>query len=126
MNRVWLGAGILAVLLIAGIITQLGMDRLHIPASEKLEQAEQEALYGDWEKALALADTAKAQWEKAQFLTAAVADHSPMEEVDMLFRELETYAAGEEKIHFAACCASLSRLTRAVGEAHKFSLQNLL
>lgn len=126
MNRAWLGAGILAVLLIAGLVIQHAMDNAHIPVSETLSQAEQEALYGDWETARSLARDAESQWKKAQNYTAAVADHSPMEEIDRLFRELRTYAAGEEQVHFAACCAQLSRLTKAVGEAHRLSLENLL
>lgn len=126
MNRTWLGAGILVLLLIAGLAVQKEMDRAHIPASEKLSLAETAALRGDWETAHSLAQEAKAMWDAAQQLTAAVADHSAMEEVDMLFREMQTYAASGDREHFAACCARLSRLTRAVGEAHRLTLQNLL
>lgn len=126
MKRLWIGAVLLLVLLGVGIGTALGMEYIHEPVSRDLEQAAQAAQQGDWQQAELLYRRAKDSWERSWRLTATVADHTPMENIDSLFAELEVYAQEQEDVHFAACCAQLSRQTRAVGEAHSMNWWNLL
>ncbi len=126
MKRGWLGIGLLAVLLALGIFLQFSMDQIHTHCADTLEQAAQAAENGQWERAAALADQAYQGWQKGSGLTAAVADHSPMDEVDMMYAELRVYAGEQENPHFSATCVRLAELIRAVAEAHRFTLQNLL
>ena len=53
------------------------------------------------------------------------ADHTPMEEIDALFAQVEVYAAAREETDFAAGCAALSRKVEAMGLAHGASWWNL-
>ena len=126
MARGWLGAGILAVFLILGLVTAVAMDNGHTPTCDLLSQAADMTLAGDFDGAISLAMEAKSRWEKAWNGTATVADHSPMDDVDALFAEMVTYAETGEEPHFAACCRELAKRVQAVSEAHRFSWWNVL
>ncbi len=126
MARGWFGAAVLAVFLVLGFVVSGVMDNAHGPACELLTQAADMTLAGEFDEAVPLAMEAKARWEKSWNGTAVVADHSPMDDVDALFAEMETYAESREEPHFAACCRELSRRVQAVSEAHRFSWWNVL
>jgi len=126
MARGWFGVGILAVFLILGFVIAGQMDDAHLPTGELLSQAAEMTLNGEFEGAVALGMEAKDRWEKQWNGTAAVADHSPMDEVDALFAEMEIYAQTGEEPHFAACCKELAQRVQAVTDAHRFSWWNLL
>ena len=126
MKRLWLGVGLLLLLAVLGFLTAWGMQRIHEPVSNTLSLAGQAALEEDWERAVDLSAQAYQRWKRYRKLTAAAADHEPMEAIDSLFCELEVYGKEREAEHFAACCANLRILTRAMGEAHEVSWWNLL
>jgi len=126
MARGWLGAGILAMFLVLGLVLSGATDRAHLPTGKLLEQAAEKALADDLEGAVILGAEAKSRWKRQWFLTAAIADHSPMDEVDSLFAEMEIYARTGEAPHFAACCKELSQRLEAIADAHRFSWWNIL
>ncbi len=126
MARGWFGAGILVLFLILGLVVSVNMDNAHLPTGALLEQAADQTLNGEFEQGVALGMEAKARWERQWNGTATVADHSPMDDVDALFAELEVYAKAGEEPHFAACCLELSKRLQAVADAHKFSWWNVL
>lgn len=126
MRRLWVGVLLLLVLMGIGIFTAWTMEKTHKPVAQMLEQAAQAAMMKDWEKAERLCNDARTQWEKHWKMTAAVADHEPMEEVDSLFAEIKVYLYSKEDVHFAAVCRNLSRLVEAVGEAHTINWWNLM
>ena len=126
MVRGWLGFGILVFFLILGFVVTGVMDNAHDPTEQLLSQAAEKVLAGEFEEAVALGKEAKRRWEGSWNGTATVADHTPMDDVDALFAEMEIYAQTEEKPHFAAVCKELSRRIRAVAEAHRFSWWNIL
>ena len=126
MARGWLGAGILAMFLVLGLVLSGVTDRAHLPTGKLLEQAAEKALADDLEGAVILGAEAKNRWKRQWFLTAAIADHSPMDEVDSLFAEMEIYARTGEAPHFAACCKELSQRLEAIADAHRFSWWNIL
>ena len=125
-RRFWYGLGILVFFFALGLLTAWGMENMHQPVTGTLEQAAQAALDGDVEQGIALVQTAKADWQHHRDLTAAMADHAPMEEIDSLFAQVEVYARSEKTVDFAAYCTRLARLVEAVGEAHALTWQNLL
>ena len=126
MKRFWLGIGILVGLLGLGIGAQGWMDALHTPCAAELEQAAQEALQDNWSQALLLAEQASSRWEQTKKVISSLADHTPMDEVDMLLAELHVYARAQEVPHFAACCTQLAAMIQAIGQAHAFNWWNLL
>ena len=126
MKRLWVGVGLLLFLLGIGVFTAVSMRRVHAPVSELLAQASQAAMEEDWESAASLSGEAESKWQNHWRATASVADHEPMEEIDSLFAELKVYLQTREDVHFAACCQNLSKLTKAVGEAHAINWWNLM
>lgn len=126
MVRGWLGVGILVVFLILGLVTAGAMDNAHGPTGALLEQAAEKTLNGEFDSAVALGMEAKTRWERQWNGTAIVADHSPMDDVDALFSEMEIYAKTGEEPHFAACCKELSQRLQAIAGAHKFNWRNVM
>lgn len=126
MKRFYLGLGILTVFLAMGLWFGFQMEGLHEELSQTLDQAAQTALAGDTTDAMALAVSAQAQWEKAWPKIAALADHSPMDEIDALFSQTLAYARAGSTADFITHCSRLARLVAAVGEAHTLTWWNLL
>ena len=126
MARGWFGFGILIVFLLLGFVVSGVMNDAHTPTEALLVQAAEQTLSGSFDKAIALGRAAKDQWQTHWNGTATVADHSPMDEVDALFAEMEIYAQTEEKPHFAAVCQELSRRIHSFMDAHRFSWWNIL
>ena len=122
----YLGLLILLVLLLASAAAGYAMSVLHAPAQTLLSEASENALSGNMEKAIALSEDAYAHWRRFYSLTACVADHTPMDEVERLFAEIKIYAQADDAVHFAACCSELACLVSTISDAHLFSWWNLL
>ncbi len=119
MKRLWLGIGILAVLLAVSCVTSSAMGRIHTPIADDLEAAAAAASREDWEKTKALAERAKARWEQYWYFTATVADHTPMDEIESLFAELEVYLQEQEMPHFSATSRQLAQLAASMADSQK-------
>ena len=126
MKRFWFGAALLATFLLLGAALSLWTSGIHCRISNTLAQAEGLAQAGDMAGAGELSRQAQSSWQRNRCVTAALADHTPMEEIDGLFRELSVFLAMDEPVHFAATCARLSLLLQAMGESHSISWWNLL
>ncbi len=125
-KRFYLGVGILLVFLVLGIVVAVSMDIACEPIAQQLEAAAREALFGDLEKGISMAAEVKAGWSATWRGMATVADHTPIDEIEGLFAEMEVYAHARDGEHFAACCAQLSRLMEAMADAHALTWWNLL
>jgi len=125
-RRFILGLAILLLVLAFAIGTGIGMKAIHAPAEAALTQAARLSLDGDMEEAVSLASDAYDRWQKYRGITAAFADHNPMDDTERLFREMLVYAEENEVPHFAACCTQLSAMLKATYETHGFSLKNIL
>lgn len=126
MNRLWLGVAILLLVLAAGLGVAWGLTAAQGPISEALTQAAALAQEDQWQEAAALSEEAQGRWERFWHLSASVADHGPMEEIDALFSELAVCREEADTQEFALRCARLSRLVRAMSDAHRLSWWNLL
>ena len=125
-RRFLLGFFLLLLVLSFAIAAAIGMKAIHAPAEANLKEAARLALAEDWEHAIELARNAYNRWETYRGVTAAFADHNPMDDTQRLFEEMLVYAEAGEAPHFAACCAQLSTMLRAMYETHSFSLKNIL
>ena len=125
-RRFILGLAILLLVLVFSIGAAIGMKAIHAPGETALNQAAKLALQGDMEQAISLAQSAYERWQKYRNITAAFADHTPMDDTERLFQEMLVYARTEEIPHFAACCTQLSTMLKATYETHSFSLKNIL
>lgn len=126
MKRLWIGVGFLIVMLAVGICLTMLFDRIHTPLSEDLRQASQLALSQDWEKATALAQKARADWQQYRKLIAAVADHEPLEKMEYLLEQLDVYAQRRRTADFSALCVELAALADAMLESQQFTWWSFL
>ncbi len=126
MKRLWIGVSILLLLLGIGIGITLFADQVQTRISDMLTQAADAALIGDWDTAKTLSATARDQWDAYRNITASIADHEPMEEIDSLFSQLEIYEKTRQVISFSSCCEALSIFTKAIGESQSVSWWSLL
>ena len=126
MKRGWIGAGLLAGLLILGLLVTWFMGRTHTGISEELELSARFAIAGNWEEAEELAEEAYEDWQDSWHFSAAFADHEPMEEIDALFAQLLPYLLNQDAVSFSAVCRELARQVEAIGDAHNLNWWNLL
>lgn len=118
MRRLWLGIALLAALLALGIWVAAAMQDIHEQGAAMLDEAAAAAQRGEMPTAQRLSEQAACVWEAHRRPVACVADHTPMDEIDALFAQLPVYARSDESVHFAATCAQLAQLLRAMGDAH--------
>ena len=121
----WSGALILALLLGLTLSISWAMDAIHTPMEQALEQAADAALTGDVDQARQLGTQAKHRWDRFRKAVAVVADHSPMDEIDQLFAQMQAYAQAEEETELASCCAQLAWLVQSMADAHILTWWNL-
>ena len=120
------GLGILVLFLGLGLFVSFGLARVHEPVSESFSHAAREALDGNLSEGISLAQQAESRWQRYQKVTASVADHTPMDEIERLIAEMEVFAQAGDAKHFAACCAQLARMVKSVADAHSPGWENIL
>lgn len=126
MKRCWLGAGLLVLLLLSGILTARWTEDHHREIADMISQAEESMLREDWDQAVSLIRQAKGQWEKRWKLSAALTDHGPMEQVDSLFDQLDAYTRAGDWVGCSGLCAQLGKALEAIAEAQGLTWWNLL
>ena len=126
LGREAVGMVLLAVLFLTGLLVSWDMGRTHTAISGYLEDAAWFALSGNWKNAREAASAAEHNWESHRNLSSLLADHTPMEEIDALFAEINICSVARNAGDFAASCNYLSRKVEAMGEAHRLSWQNIL
>lgn len=123
MRRIWIGVGVLLVLLVLGILIMQITDRQLGTVSETLKRSSETE---NWDEAVSLSKKAQKDWKKKWHLMAALTDHTDMDTIDGLFAQLEVYVQHSAKTDYAATCARLSEAIRDLEENHSFSWWNLL
>lgn len=126
MKRLWIGVLILALLLAGSLAIGIGIHSVHHQIAVDFAMAAEKAATQQWDAALALTRQARSRWERYHAMTAAFADHTPMDEMDCLLAELEFYASQREQPHFSSTCGHLSTLASAMAESHLLTWWNLL
>ena len=126
MKRIWIGIILLTILLMAGFWISGFMTQAHKPVAQDIRRAGNLALADQWDSAQILVQQSQAQWKKKWPVTAAIADHEPMDEIDALFAQLDTYAAARDGIGYSAVCAHLSSLLDAISHSHRLTWWNLM
>ena len=118
MGRLWIGIGILVVLLAMGIGLLWGSGVYFEELSQDLEQAGELALAGNWQAAEEKAEKGREKWEQYRRFWASFTDHEPVEQMQNLFSQLDLYEAQQLEVDFAAVCRNLVHLAEAIDEAH--------
>lgn len=126
MIRFRFGLGILALVLAVGIAAMLFMGHIHGNICDDLEKAIDLAAESRLEDAGAYIRAAQKRWEDQRHLVASLAEHTDMDEVDGLFRQLESYQQLQDARACAAICAELAFRVEALGESHDINWWNIL
>ena len=126
MKRIWIGIVLLAVLLAAGFWLSGFMKEAHLPAAQDLQRAGELALEEQWGPAQAFAKRGQDLWKKKWPVTAAIADHEPMDEIDALFAQLKTYGKTRDPEPYSAVCDHLGSLLEALSQGHRCKWWNLM
>ena len=126
MNRLWIGIGILVILLALGIGLLWGSMVFFEELSAELTRAGDLALAGNWSDATATAQKCRAQWERYRRFWASFTDHEPVEEMQTLFSQLEVYRQQQLAVDFATVCRHLSQLADAIDESHSLRWWSVL
>ena len=126
MKRIWIGIVLLGVLFLGGVGTGEFMEQAHNPVARDVQRAGELALQGEWALAQALVKRGQDRWEEKWPVTAAIADHEPMDEIDALFAQLNVYADAKEALAYSAACAHLASLLEAISHSHSLTWWNLM
>ena len=126
MKRIWIGVVLLGALLIGGIGTGEFMERAQTSVARDVQRAGELALEGEWTLAQALVKRGQDRWEEKWPVTAAIADHEPMDEIDALFAQLETYGKTRDPAAYSAICGHLGSLLEALSQGHRCKWWNLM
>lgn len=122
MKRLWIGVGLLSVLLLAGILPQL----LLVPRQERIargfSQAAELSRQGKQVQAVEEAQAARSLWLRGRDITAAITDHEPVEQMQLLLLRLEQ---AEDPEAFADLCAQLAATADAIADSHRLNWWSL-
>lgn len=121
MGRFQIGLGLLILLLILGIGSCYAMQEAQAPIAQTMEQAALHARRGDMGNAASAAARAEQAWQRARTITASLADHMPLEDIESLFAQLDAYEH-DDPAAYSALCAELARRIRAVAEAQELTV----
>lgn len=126
MKRLWIGIGLLAVILVLGFWSTDRLTQIHTEISEMVMDSGDAARAGQWDRADALAREVKEKWENGWGTSASLADHTVLDEIEGLFAQAEVYRESRRAADYAAICARLAAAVDAIQEAHQISWWNLL
>ena len=126
MKRLWFGVGLLAFLLAVSLYLGDALTELTQPAESDLDKAAVAALEENWPLASALYLRAQKHWDASRKLTAVLAHHDPIQQIDVGFASLPAYAATEDTTGFCAACSELAQQLRSLPQPHGPQWWNLL
>ena len=126
MKRLWFGAGLLAFLLAASLYLGNSLTDLTKPVESDLDKAAVAALENNWPLASALYLRAQGYWDSHRNLTAVLAHHDPIQQIDVGFAALPSYASCEDSAGFCAACSQLAQQLRSLPQPHSPTWWNLL
>ena len=122
MVRFRIGVGLLLALLVLSLGAQLGMAAAQKPVEEALEQALSAAWAGDFSAAQGALHRAWEHWDRARTLSAMLADHAFLEDVEADFATLSLWAREQERGDFCSLCAATILRLGAISAAHRLNL----
>ena len=123
MGRFCIGIALMAVLLGIGLYSAHAIEQSHEPIAALLEQAAQAA---DPEQAAQFLQQANDRWKRRWHGTAVLSDHGPMDEIDSLFSQAQSYAQTGKREDFSAFCLRLAQLICATADEHQPTWWNFL
>ena len=126
MNRLWIGIGVLTVLLAMGIGLLFVSLHFHEEFSHDLKSAGHSAMAGNWADAEKQLAQGREKWQTYQRFLAASTDHEPVEQIQQLFSQLEIFQNRQMDVEFASACFALAELSEVITETHNLRWWSIL
>jgi hypothetical protein len=126
MNRLWIGIAILVLIVAFGVGIWWGSALFFGDFSREMQDAGEAAVAEDWALAVQKAEKCREKWERFRPVWASLTDHAPVEQVQLLFSQLELYEAEKRAAEFAVCCRSLAKEAEAIEESHGLAWWSIL
>ena len=126
MNRLWIGIGVLVLLLAMGVSLLAVSLNFHEDFSHDLKSAGHSAMAGNWADAEKQLAQGREKWQAYQQFWAASTDHEPVEQVQQLFSQLELFQNRRMDVEFASACFALVELSEVINEAHSLRWWSIL
>ena len=105
MKRMWIGVGLLAVLLAAGMLTGTLLEKWVNRDVQRLEQAGAAAQNEAWIEAETLTKQVREDWRRRKWVAEMFTDHEKLGEIDTAFAQLKVYRHTDAAAYSAACTA---------------------
>ena len=126
MKFLWIGLGILSLLLVISVAGLYCLDNTADQVAGLPETAWQQSLAGNLDQAVRQAGQAEALWQRRYGLVASMADHHDLEEISLGFSELGGWQALDSGENYAMVCLRLAGQIRELARGEKPAYYNFL
>ena len=126
MKRLWIAAGLLALLLAASLTNAWYAQKLTGDMGERLRQAQTLTGQGDWDRAEALTRQVYEDWQSHHFYFHTLMRHSDTDQVLRAFRQVLEYLQLQESDQYNAANADLVAQLELLAEMEQASVVNVL
>ena len=126
MKRLWIAAGLLALLLAASLTNAWYAQKLTGNMGERLRQAQTLTGQGNWDRAEALTRQVYEDWQDHHFYFHTLMRHSDTDQVLRAFRTVLEYLRLQEPDQYNAANADLMAQLELLAEMEQASVVNVL
>ena len=126
MKRLWIAAGLLALLLAASLTNAWYAQKLTGDMGERLRQAPTLTGQGDWDRAEALTRQVYEDWQSHHFYFHTLMRHSDTDQVLRAFRQVLEYLQLQESDQYNAANADLVAQLELLAEMEQATVVNVL
>lgn len=126
MKRLWIAAGLLALLLAASLTNAWYAQKLTGDMGERLRQAQTLTGQGDWDRAEALTRQVYEDWQSHHFYFHTLMRHSDTDQVLRAFRQVLEYLQLQESDQYNAANADLVAQLELLAEMEQATVVNVL
>lgn len=123
MKRCYLGAGVLAALLILGIFSSRWMENRYGELENQMRLAAREERP---EQLLFLAEEVRIRWERSRAVTSVLADHQNLERLEEAFSQIPAAAAEGNRGKCTQLCLEIAHVFGLLAEEQRLKWENLL
>ncbi len=126
MKRLWIAAGLLALLLAASLTNAWYAQKLTGNMGERLRQAQTLTGQGNWDRAEALTRQVYEDWQGHHFYFHTLMRHSDTDQVLRAFRQVLEYLRLQEPDQYNAANADLVAQLELLAEMEQATVVNVL
>ena len=123
MKRMWIGGGLLAILLAASLLVNTALERRIAPDAESLRQAGYLAMAGEWEQAITLSEQAKQSWEDMQWAAEILTGQKDLSQIAAAFEQLQGYLY-INPTEYQSLCIALANDLDTIIQTHDCTWKN--